>query len=92
MAQFMCGDRTQKSRHTCPILIVGRLDSIKENMLRTQLEYLSSNDFEGRGTGTRGESLAAGYIQAQMSLAGLKATHQEVIFYIFAYKAKFQHI
>jgi hypothetical protein len=32
MAQFVCGDGTQQSRHTRPIVIVGRLDSIKENV------------------------------------------------------------
>jgi len=54
------------------------LKALEERSLRTHLEYLSSDLFEGRGTGTRGESLAVSYIQTQMSLAGLETVQQEV--------------
>lgn len=40
--------------------------------MRADVEFLSSDLLEGRGTGTRGGALAESYIAAQMKKAGLK--------------------
>lgn len=45
---------------------------ITSQELRADLEFLSSDLLEGRGTGSRGEDLAVSYIAAQMKIAGLK--------------------
>ena len=46
--------------------------------LRSDIQFLSSDLLEGRGPGTRGDTLAAEYIRAQFSQLGLKPTFQTV--------------
>src|SRR5262245_46010614 len=41
--------------------------------LRAHTRFLSSDELEGRGTGTRGEAKAAAYIESQLKQLGLKA-------------------
>jgi hypothetical protein len=45
--------------------------------LRADLEFLSSDLLEGRGTGARGGEIAAAYIASQFAIAGLKPMGDE---------------
>ncbi len=47
-------------------------DATLVDELRTMVRYLSSDELEGRRTGTRGNLLAAGYIAGEFAEAGLK--------------------
>lgn len=47
-------------------------DKTSLNNLKTNLQFLASDELEGRETGTRGEKLAAMYIAAEMQRCGLK--------------------
>lgn len=47
-------------------------DSFNTDRMRADLQFLSSDLFEGRGTGQRGGDIAAAYIATQFALAGLK--------------------
>lgn len=47
-------------------------DSFSTDRMRADLQFLSSDLFEGRGTGQRGGDIAAAYIATQFALAGLK--------------------
>ena len=51
-----------------PDAALAAIDSVT---LRTHLAELASDRYEGRGTGTRGESLAVQYIAAQFGALGL---------------------
>lgn len=42
------------------------------NNIRAHVKYLSSDELEGRGVGTRGEKLATEYLAAQLALNGVK--------------------
>jgi Zn-dependent M28 family amino/carboxypeptidase len=46
--------------------------TVKENVLRGHLAILSSDLFEGRGTGQRGGDLTVAYLEAQSMALGLK--------------------
>jgi Zn-dependent M28 family amino/carboxypeptidase len=45
---------------------------VSESRLRTDVEFLSDDLFEGRGTGTRGYDLAARYVAARVALLGVE--------------------
>jgi Zn-dependent M28 family amino/carboxypeptidase len=45
---------------------------ISGEKMRAHVKYLSSDELEGRGVGSRGEKLATEYIAAQLQIAGLK--------------------
>ena len=40
--------------------------------IRAHVKYLSSDELEGRGVGTRGEKLATGYLATQLKAEGVK--------------------
>lgn len=48
------------------------MDYITENYIRANVKFLASDLLEGRGTGSRGELLAATYIATQFELLGLE--------------------
>ncbi len=48
------------------------MSEINENVLKAQLEFLSSNFMEGRGIGEKGEYLAGEYISSMLKLYGIK--------------------
>src|SRR2546430_13251395 len=48
------------------------LDSINSDDILKHIKTLSSDEFEGRGPGTRGEELSVGYITEQFKALGLK--------------------
>ena len=48
------------------------LDSITSDDILKHIKTLSSDEFEGRGPGTRGEELSVGYITEQFKRIGLK--------------------
>src|SRR5947209_5487447 len=45
---------------------------ISGEKIRAHVKYLSSDELEGRGVGTRGEKLATDYIAAQLQTEGVK--------------------
>jgi len=49
-----------------------KLPAISVERLRADVKYLSSEQLQGRGVGTRGEELATDHIAAQFEKAGLK--------------------
>ena len=51
--------------------------SAMEYRLRDAVGYLASDELEGRGLGTRGIELAAGYIAEQFEQAGLRTDHYQ---------------
>ena len=58
----------------CPALQAqNTLPQVEENALRAHLALLSSDLFEGRGTGQRGGDLTAAYLEAQVAALGLQA-------------------
>ena len=57
------------------------LAPIDSATVRAHLEFLSSDDLEGRAPGTRGESLAIDYIAEQMETAGLVGAAGEGSFF-----------
>ena len=48
-------------------------DAISENDLRSHVEYLASDDMEGRMTGSKGAKKAGKYIAEQFEMAGLES-------------------
>src|SRR5215475_2947755 len=67
----------------CPILAAQKSDVIppgakavadhfNSDRMKADLQFLSSDLLEGRGTGARGGNIAATYISTQFALAGLK--------------------
>ncbi len=48
------------------------MDYITENYIRANVQFLASDLLEGRGTGSRGELIAASYIATQFKLFGLE--------------------
>jgi peptidase M28-like protein len=57
------------------LLLAAALQSqqIDTMALRAHTRFLSSDELEGRGTGTRGEAKAAAYIESQLRQLGVKA-------------------
>jgi hypothetical protein len=51
--------------------------AISMDNIRTNLEFLASDELEGRETGSRGESLAAQYISSELQKYGLKPYSDE---------------
>ena len=45
---------------------------ISGDKMRAHVKYLSSDELEGRGVGTRGEKLATAYLAAQLEASGVK--------------------
>jgi Zn-dependent M28 family amino/carboxypeptidase len=56
-----------------PRATIGQLPPIDTAGLLAHTKRLSSDEFEGRGPGTKGETLATNYIAEQFQKAGLKA-------------------
>ncbi|HUN87826.1 MAG TPA: M28 family peptidase [Terriglobales bacterium] len=56
---------------TLPAMRVA-MNTVNSQNIRTQVQFLSSDLLEGRGTGQRGGDIAASYIAAQLALYGLK--------------------
>jgi len=50
---------------------------ISLNNIRANLEFLASDELEGRDTGSRGEALAASYISSELQKYGLKSYSDE---------------
>ncbi len=57
------------------------LAAIDSTSLSRHIQYLSSDELEGRGTGTRGEQLAVDYIAEQMRQAGLQPAGDDGTFF-----------
>src|SRR6266545_44835 len=60
------------SRSAPPPERVKAAGSITPDLLRAHVRFLASDLLEGRGTATRGDTLAEAYCQAQMEAMGLK--------------------
>src|SRR4051812_5365391 len=48
------------------------IHDVNDDRIKSDIQFLSSDLLEGRGTGARGGDIAAEYIAAQFALAGLK--------------------
>src|SRR5438309_8182368 len=46
---------------------------ISGKRIRAQVQYLSSDEMQGRGVGTAGEKLATGYLASQLQAEGVSA-------------------
>lgn len=57
------------------------LEHVTDDIIRIHLKTLSSDLMEGRGTGTRGEELAADYIASHFTTAGLQPAAENGSFY-----------
>lgn len=55
--------------------------AVDSTMLRRHIETLSSDEFEGRGTGTRGEELTIQYVRNEMERIGLEGGMPDGSFY-----------
>src|ERR1035441_3746425 len=55
-----------------PVAARAAADSINPEKIRAHVRFLSLDLLEGRGPGTRGDSLAAEYIATQFALDGLE--------------------
>lgn len=55
--------------------------AIDSTTLRQQIETLSSDEFEGRGTGTRGEELTIEFVRERMQAIGLEGAMPDGSFY-----------
>ena len=55
---------------------------------KVDVVYLSSDLLEGRNTGTKGEALAAEYIQSRFKTLGLKPGNKTSWFYNYSFRQK----
>jgi Zn-dependent M28 family amino/carboxypeptidase len=62
----------QATNYTYPAELKPALDSINKDDLMSHIKTLSSDEFEGRGPGTKGEELSVAYITDQFKKIGLK--------------------
>ncbi|MDT7542229.1 MAG: hypothetical protein QOE33_2133 [Acidobacteriota bacterium] len=62
----------QTASYTYPADLKPALDSINKDDLMSHIKTLSSDEFEGRGPGTKGEELSVAYITDQFKKIGLK--------------------
>src|SRR5215470_1438009 len=61
-----------------PVDVQNALDHFSKPALRANMRFLADDLLEGRGTGTRGQEIAAHYVAAQFEAFGLEpagATH-----------------
>ncbi|MCA1636624.1 MAG: M28 family metallopeptidase [Acidobacteria bacterium] len=63
---------TQTAQSNLPVELKPALDSVTSDDLLRHTKTLSSDEFEGRGPGTRGEELSVKYITEQFQRLGLK--------------------
>src|SRR5947199_7795355 len=54
-------------------LLCGQDLHVSGKRIRAHVQYLSSNEMQGRGVGTAGEKLATGYIASQLQAEGVTA-------------------
>src|SRR5690242_3135917 len=59
----------------------GGAAAISASRIREHTRYLSTDEMEGRGVGTRGETLATAYIANQFALAGAKPAGENGTFF-----------
>src|SRR5690625_7764222 len=62
-------DRTEARATAIPDTVFAAIDS---TIIRQHVATLSSDEFEGRGTGTRGEELTINYVLEHMQRVGLQ--------------------
>ncbi len=71
-----CGGPAPASNAAAPVaaqrLSIGQLPAIDNALLLADTKTLSSDEFEGRGPGTRGEEMAVTYLADQFKKVGLK--------------------
>jgi Zn-dependent M28 family amino/carboxypeptidase len=75
LGAFLLGASALLGASGGPLVTAAEQRAAKEitpELLRAHVRFLASDLLEGRGTATRGDQLAEGYIQAQMEAMGLK--------------------
>src|SRR5262245_26766998 len=71
-ALFLCPFLSAQKSDVIPPDAKAVADYFNSDRMKVDLQFLSSDLLEGRGTGARGGNIAAAYISTQFSLAGLK--------------------
>ncbi len=71
LSLFSFAAQAQQSPQSSPSLSTQQLPQVQEAPLRAHLALLSSDLFEGRGTGQRGGDLTVAYLEAQAQALGL---------------------
>lgn len=61
--------------HAAPLQAAPKLPQVEESALRAHLALLSSDLFEGRGTGQRGGELTMAYLETQVAALGLQGAN-----------------
>jgi Zn-dependent M28 family amino/carboxypeptidase len=69
---FLCPLLAAQKSDVIPADAKAVSDHFNSDRMKADLQFLSSDLLEGRGTGARGGNIAATYISTQFSLAGLK--------------------
>lgn len=64
--------RNAKSRHEFNIFLADWVEDSTSFYLKQHVDYLASNELEGRGTGEKGNELAANYVAKQFKQIGLQ--------------------
>lgn len=63
-------------------------ETVSTSNLKSKIKYLASDELEGRLTGSKGEEMAAAYIEKEFTKLGLEAFLQEGFFHPFEYKVR----
>ena len=63
-------------------------ENVKNEKLKKHISYLSSDELEGRLTGSKGEKLAAEYAIKEFKSLGLKPYHKKSFLQPFSYKVR----
>ena len=72
MRQFLCGLALISLAATAPAADPRPADQRVAQRVRADVEFLASDDLEGRDTGSRGHAIAADYVAAQFRAIGLE--------------------
>ena len=72
LAQRAAGRTADRARAQAPADLRPALDSVSADDLLRHIKVLASDEFEGRGPGTRGEELTVKYLTEQARRLGLK--------------------
>src|SRR5262245_12497427 len=72
LALFLCPSLFEQKSNGISPDAKAVADHFNSDRMKADLQFLSSDLLEGRGTGARGGNIAATYISTQFALAGLK--------------------
>src|SRR5512141_158810 len=64
--------KVSSARGGLPAGAFAAMHDVNDNRIKADIEYLSSDELEGRGTGAKGGDAAADYIASEFEKAGVK--------------------